>query len=256
MTDEEQTENAGQTEPRRANLPTTPRFREPYDKGSIAEEIADILAATPTDVIPFRGIDGLGATERPSATLAGRRGNDARFRACYAAGRHDADIARRMAVSRTAVGLWRHRQHPPLRPNRPFPSTEECWQYYVRGMTDAAIAAATGLALNAIRHWRYRWVLPAVTKAYRAVDEHGTVVIKSGVPDYIKYYTLGWNDAEIASAVNRTPSAADSWRRDRGLPRNVRGRPKAGAGAIHVPKASRTPRGIIPPIDALRGPQV
>jgi len=123
-------------------------------------------------------------------------------------------------------------------------------------MTDDEIAAATGLEINAIRHWRFRSVLPAVTKSYREEDEQGNVMVKSGVPDYLRYYTLGWNDAEIASAVNRTQSAVYSWRRDRGLPRNVRGRPKQGTNAVHVPKASRTPRGIIPPIDALRGPQV
>jgi len=89
--------------------------------------------------------------------------------------------------------------------NKPYPNRDGCFHYYNLGMTDEQIATVTGLEINSVRHWRYQFDLPAVTKFYEEKDpKTGQTVVKEGVPDYMRYYLLGWNDAEIASAVNRT----------------------------------------------------
>ena len=231
----------------RAMRPINPRFRELYDKGLTDGDMAAILGAAPSEIILFRETFALPANERPSGMDRPGRGNEQLFRAFYDEGMYDAEIARHVGVSRCAVGLWRRRQKPPLPMNKPYPNRDGCFHYYKLGMTDEQIATVTGLEINSVRHWRYQFDLPAVTKFYEEKDpKTGQTVVKEGVPDYMRYYLLGWNDAEIASAVNRTQSAVYTWRRDHEprLPPNVRGRPKPGTAAIHLPPAQRKMRHI------------
>jgi hypothetical protein len=156
----------------------------------------------------------------------------------------DAEIARRIGVTRSAVYEWRRGEKLPVNPD--FPSTKSCLPYYERGFSDKEIAAVTGIKEASVAHWRYRNGLPAVSRYREQETPAGTVRVGKGVPDYMKYYDQGWNDAEIAAAVNRTYSAVQSWRRKNNLePRVGRGRP--AESETHVPVGERKPRRILTP---------
>jgi DNA-binding CsgD family transcriptional regulator len=170
-------------------------------------------------------------------------GRDAAYQAAYEQGLIDADIARKVGVSRAAVWVWRQgRKLPPNRGNKP--TSDDCWKWYIRGKDDQEIAALTGLSAATVTHWRYRYDLPAISRLVPLAD--GGASARGELPDYQKYYDMGWNDAEIAAVTNRTPAAVQTWRRKHGFGPNIVGRPNR-AEETHLPPEVR-PRRPLPPL--------
>jgi DNA-directed RNA polymerase specialized sigma24 family protein len=237
-------------------LLTVPLFRRHYDAQRTDVEIAAITGVSLTTVELLRLSLDLPAHTRPDPDLPTRLAADRRRRATaiegqddayqhwYDLGLIDAEIARQTGVTRAAVYEWRQGRKLPA--HRSTPSTRECWRYYVRGFTDAEISAVTGVKEKTVAHWRYRYGLPAISRLHAQTTASGEEVVGNELPDYRKWYDLGYNDAEIAAAVNRTVSGVQTWRRRRQLPSN-NGRGRPAAAATHVPVEERAaPRRLVP----------
>lgn len=80
----------------------------------------------------------------------------------YEAGLEDAEIGKRLCVSRQAIAFWRRKNKlPPNGQRRANPEEMmERERLYRKGLTDAEIAKETGCTMNTVQKWRYKRGLP------------------------------------------------------------------------------------------------
>ena len=89
---------------------------------------------------------------------------------------------------------------------------EEARRLYDAGLCDREIAEKVGVSRNAISNWRFRYQLPCIPdtkpRAYARIVDRAT---------FLKLYSAGHTDAEIAQLIGCSPRTCEKWRHKLGL---------------------------------------
>lgn len=150
------------TRPRRSTYVSQRRFHLLYDIGLTDDEMEAAFAVSCSVIIAIRAALSLppnspSPSPSPSA-VPDARTRLLRLRALVAAKCEDVAIARVLHVRPAQVAALRGEWDLPA--NVPPPATpDDCWVPYIRGLSDAAIAAATGLAVDVVLAWREEYGL-------------------------------------------------------------------------------------------------
>lgn len=140
-----------------------------------------------------------------------------RFRALYAQGLCDSEIAREMdrhrktiTAHRERLGLPRNEYSNGWQPK--LWDTDKAKHMYDAGCSDGVIAQAVGVSATTVARWRYKNGFPA---------NHNFPINEKAAR---QLYDAGENDRAIMSALGISATAVRSWRARHNLPPNVTGR--------------------------------
>lgn len=140
---------------------------------------------------------------------------DERYRPLYDKGLTDDEIAKRTGSTPDAVGGWRNSRRLPLhadgrveyRDRLKAEADARYMPHYERGLNDAQIAEATGVAQSTVERWRGN-------RGLRANSE-------KSARNYYLHYRRGLTDEQIAEKTGGDLDKIRVWRERRRLPENV-----------------------------------